>query len=321
MIGAWTDGNLHNYTINGQSVGIYVSNSEQPLACANIVELPVTSGIVDVDTTLFTMSQRSPFDPTIINVGVDIPMADYQINNDGNVRDNMQGMQSTTCYSNMVYQPFEPFQPVDNNVTLDSYAVGNLSSKHMIEGGLALSDKILPLTNLYSALGHNVMVTPNDGSRATCGTLGFTEGSNVRIIRASAGFDSDAMTGYVRLVSDISYCNLNHFEMHIFVDADIHYVRWSVHCWTDTPLLAAETQCPWNGSGTSKISKFLQMLLLITFRLCVTTGTFMFTVLRTPVPRQCVTDLLVDISILLVWRLAVTSRWRSVMKLWAHVIS
>lgn len=211
-IGAWTDGNLHNYNISRKSIGLFrVSNGvQQVLACANIVELTATNGIVNTDNILFTTSQRSPFDPTMINVAAGVPEADYQINLDGNVRDDG----STMCYSNEVYQPFEPFQAVNTNVTFDTYAVGDLSGKHMIQGGAVLSDKILPLSNLYSALGHNVMVTPNDGSSATCGTLGFTSGSNVRIIRASAGFDSDTMTGRVYLVSD-SGCNLDHFEMHI----------------------------------------------------------------------------------------------------------
>lgn len=199
-IGAWTDSNLHTTGINGLSIGLHVPNGgEDLLACTNIVELPPTSGIVGADTTLFTTRQRSPFDPTIINVGVNVPMATYQINVDGNVRD----PPSTTCYSNVVFQPFEPFQGMDTNTTLDSYPVGDLSGKHMITGGAVLSDNVLPLTNLYSALGHNVMVTPSDGSSVTCGTLGFTSGSNTRIVQASAGFDSDEMTGYVRLVSQI----------------------------------------------------------------------------------------------------------------------
>ena len=197
MIGAWTDGNLHNSTINGLSIGLHVAGGgEDLLACTNIVELPATNGIVDTDTTLFTTRQRSPFDPTIINVGANVPTATYQINLDGNVRDSP----NTNCSSNVVFQPFEPFQGINTTATLDSYPVGDLSGKHMIAGGAVLSD-VLPLTNRYSALGHNVMVTPSDGSSATCGTLGFTSGGNTRIVQATAGFDSDQMTGYVRFVS------------------------------------------------------------------------------------------------------------------------
>ena len=226
MIGAWTDGSLQNRTINGLSVGLRAANgSRELLACANIVKLSVTSGIVDTDdNTLFTISQRSPFDPTTINVDTDIPIANYQINVDGNVRDS----ENARCYSNEVFQPFEPFDAMNTNETFDTNAVGDLSGKHMIVGGAVLSDTILPLTNLYSALGHNVMVTPSDGSPATCGTLGFESGSNIRIIRASADFDSDAMTGYVRLVGDIK-CNRNHvnkpvLQLQVFSMSNSRYI-------------------------------------------------------------------------------------------------
>ena len=205
MIGAWTDGNLRDYLLNNRflSVGLRVANGGQELlACANIVELAVTSGIANTDRTLFTVSQRSPFDPTTIYVDTNVPMADYQINIDGNVRDAIP--RDTTCYSNEVFEPFAPFDAINTNATFDTNAVGNLSGKHMIVGGAVLSDKILPLTNRYSALGHNMMVTPTDGSSATCGTLDFVSGENVRIIRAFANFDGDTMTGYVRLVGDIN---------------------------------------------------------------------------------------------------------------------
>ena len=201
-IGAWTDGNLRNFSINRLSVGLRAANGgDELLACANIVELAATSGIAYTDRTLFTVSQHSPFDPTTINVNTNVPMGDYQINVVGNVRD--ADSMDTTCYSSEVFQPFKPFYPNNTNATFDTNAVGNLSGKHMIAGGAVLTDKILPLTNLYSALGHNVMVTPADGSPATCGTLGFESGNNIRIVRASANFDGDTMTGYVRLVGDI----------------------------------------------------------------------------------------------------------------------
>ena len=222
MIGAWTDSNLHTADINGLSIGLHVFNGgEDLLACTNIVELPATSGIVGTDTTLFTTRQRSPFDPTIINVGANVPMATYQINLDGNVRD----PPSTNCYSNMVFQPFEPFQGINTTATLDSYPVGDLSGKQTIVGGAVLSDNMLPLTNLYSALGHNVMVTPSDGSSVTCGTLGFTSGDNARIVQATAGFDSDQMTGYVRLVSYIDLFSIILFEVHTFLDTSFHIVK------------------------------------------------------------------------------------------------
>lgn len=202
IINAWTDGNLHLYSgnINNFSIGLYAAGGgQEPLACANIVELPVTSAIAN---TLFTVSQRSPFDPTLIKVGVNTPAADYQITRDGNMRQ----AGNTMCYSDVTYQPFDPFQATgDLSATFDSNAVGNLSGKHMIEAGAVLSDTVLPLTNLYSALGHNLMVTPSSSSPATCETLSFESGSNVRIIRATAGFDSDSMSGYVRLVSNTDY--------------------------------------------------------------------------------------------------------------------
>lgn len=236
-INAWTDGNLHSYDINRLSVGIRVSNNGQDfLACTNIVELTATSAIVNTDRALMTMSQQSPFDPTMINVDTSIPTAaSYQITRDGNVRDggNMR------CYSNSVYQPFEPFQ---TNATSDAYAVGDLSAKHTITGGAVLSDKILPLTNLYSALGHNLMVTPSDGSSAMCGTVGFKSGSNVRIVRASAGFNSDTMTGYVNLVSNTQPWPLGHLK-HCFLDANIHKVKHSIHSWTNSDVLAVKIQC------------------------------------------------------------------------------
>ena len=209
VINVWTDGDLRDYNYNNRGIGLYAANGGSSLlACTNIVELAVTSGIVNTDRTLLTTKQYSPFDPTIIDFNSDIPTAaTYQITSDGNARD----AGNTRCYSNEVYRPFEPFQPnVDTTATLDSNPVGDLSGKHMITGGAVQSDKILPLTNLYSALGHNLMVTPSDGSAATCGTLGFKSGSNVRIVQATAGFDSDTMSGYVRLVSDID-CGFDHF--------------------------------------------------------------------------------------------------------------
>ena len=206
-IGAWTDGNLHLYSdnIDSFSIGLHVANGgEDLLACANIVELPVTNAIVNTATAdaLFTINQRSPFDPTVIYVGADIPVADYQITRDGNIRE----ASNTMCYSDVTYQPFEPFQATGNlNATFDSNAVGNLSGKHMIVGGAVLSDEILPLTNLYSALGHNLMITPSDSSPTTCATLNLNSGSNTRVVQATAGFDSDTMSGYVHLVRNNDY--------------------------------------------------------------------------------------------------------------------
>jgi len=234
---AWTDGNLHRYDdLNGLSIGLRVSDGGQEfLACTNIIELPADNAIVNTDVTLFTMRQRSPFDPTVINFGANVPMGDYQITLDGNPRN----AGNTMCYSNVTYQPFEPFQPDNTNATFDSNAVGDLSGKHTIAAGLKLSDNILPLSNLYSVLGHNLMVTPDDGSSTTCGTLAFMSGRYVRIVSATADFDSQAMTGYVRLVSDTDFL-IDHCVKYAILDANIYIVKWSIRWRTYSSLLAIE---------------------------------------------------------------------------------
>ena len=235
VINAWTDGNLHNSTINNRSIVLRAANgSQELLACTNIVELTATNGIVDTDRTLFTITQRSPFDPTLISVGASIPTASYQINVDGNVRDSS----TRNCYSDEV---FEPFQATNTNVTVDSYPVGALSSKHAIMSGDVLSDTILPLSNRYSALGHNVMITPDDGSSATCATLSFPSGSNVRIVQATADFNGNQMTGVMRFVSYRDLVTII-FEMYSFLDTSFHHVKHWLSPRTNPHVLAVEIQ-------------------------------------------------------------------------------
>ena len=71
MANAWTDGNLYSYTYVGLSIAIRAANGgDEIIACAQIV--PVAQIIARAnrppDSSLFTLYQRSPFDPTYIRI-------------------------------------------------------------------------------------------------------------------------------------------------------------------------------------------------------------------------------------------------------------
>ena len=192
---AWTDGNLFNYIYVGKTVGIHAEmNGDEIIACAQIV--PVAQIMARAnrppDSSLFTLYQRSPFDPTYINLPASLPAGDYQINTDGNIRDN------DMCYSNMV---FMPFIPVMHESTLDSLAAGNLSGKHNFIADNSIEDIILPLSNHGSALGHNFMLTTTNGD-ASCGTIDLPmPNDDVRVVVANILINTTEMYGNLYMVS------------------------------------------------------------------------------------------------------------------------
>ena len=191
---AWTDANLYSYTYVGRSVAIRAANrGDQILACAQIV--PVAQIMARANrppqSSLFTLRQRSPFDPTYINLPADLPPGDYQINPDGNIRDD-----DDRCYSNMV---FTPFTPDTSENTSDSFAAGDLSGKHNFVAGSTIEDIILPLSNRGSALGHNFMITPPTGN-SSCGTIDLpAASSDVRVVVAHVNMSMNI--GVIYLVS------------------------------------------------------------------------------------------------------------------------
>ena len=194
MANAWTDGNLYSYTYVGLSIAIRAANSgDEIIACAQIV--PVAQIMARAnrppDSSLFTLYQWSPFDPTYINLPVDLPAGNYQINPDGNIRDD------ATCYSNMV---FTPFTPDTSQSTLDSFAAGNLSGKHNFVANNLVEDIILPLSNRGSALGHNFMITGTNGP--SCGTIDFPMVSDtVIVVVVHIMINAPGMTGNLYMVS------------------------------------------------------------------------------------------------------------------------
>ena len=194
MANAWTDGNLYSYTYVGLSIAIRAANSgDEIIACAQIV--PVAQIMARAnrppDSSLFTLYQRSPFDPTYINLPAELPAGDYQINPDGNIRDD------AICYSDMV---FTPFTPDTSQSTLDSFAAGNLSGKHNFVANNLIEDIILPLSNRGSALGHNFMITGTNDS--SCGTIDFPVASDtVSVIVAQIMINPTSMIGNMYMVS------------------------------------------------------------------------------------------------------------------------
>ena len=195
MADAWTDGNLYYYTYVGQSVAIRAADrGDQILACTRIV--PVAQIVARAnrppESSLFTLRQRSPFDPTYINLPADLPAGDYQINPDGNIREN------DMCYSDMVFTPFNP--DLSEN-TSDSFAAGNLSGKHNFVAGSTIEDIILPLSNRGSALGHNFMITPTSGD-PSCGTIDLpTASDSVRVVVGHVRINMSIDLGVIYVVS------------------------------------------------------------------------------------------------------------------------
>lgn len=193
---AWTDGNLFNYTYVGKTVGVHAENDigDDIIACAQIV--PVAQIMARAnrppDNSLFTLYQRSPFDPTYIDLPASLPAGEYQINPDGNIRDD------DMCYSDMV---FTPFIPLMHGNTLDSIAAGNLSGKHDFIADSSIEDSILPLSNRGSALGHNFMLTTSTGD-TSCGTIDLPMPSDdTRVVVATITINTTEVYGNLYMVS------------------------------------------------------------------------------------------------------------------------
>ena len=191
---AWTDDNLYYYSYVGQTIAIRATQGDQIIACTQIVPVAqiMARAYQPPQGSLFTLRQRSPFDPTYINLPADLLAGNYLINRDGNIRSD------DTCYSPMVFTPFDPNLNVN---TLDSFAAGNLSGKHDFVADSMIEDIILPLSNRGSALGHNFMLTQMTGN-ASCGTIDLPMASSgVRVIRANVYINVSSFFGNIYLVS------------------------------------------------------------------------------------------------------------------------
>ena len=192
---AWTDYNLYYYPqYVGLTVAIRATQGDQIIACTQIVPVAqiMARAYQPPQSSLFTLRQRTPFDPTYINLPTNLLAGAYQINRDGNIRND------DTCYSPMVFEPFVPNMNVN---TLDSFAAGNLSGKHNFVANSMIEDIILPLSNRGSALGHNFMFTSMTGD-PSCGTIDLPMATNdVRVVRANVSFNNSSFLGNIYLVS------------------------------------------------------------------------------------------------------------------------
>ena len=189
----WTDTNLHMYDIADRTLAIHAEERGEPIiACAPIVLLaPLqASAYRPPDDSLFTLSQRSPYDPTMVTSTVDLSANSYQINRNGNIRT----AGSTMCYSDMLYSPFDV---VDGVSTEDSYNLGNLTGKYLssMVTGQMFNSEYLPLFNRYSVLGHNFMV-----DESSCGTLN-PSGNSISVVQAWVNFNSPMVNGWITFVS------------------------------------------------------------------------------------------------------------------------
>jgi len=197
---AWTDGNLHMYDVTYRTVAIHAEERGDPMiACAPLIplaQLQATAYRPPTDS-LFTLGQRSPYDPTMVLSSVDLSANSYQINRDGNIRTTG----SSTCYSDMVYSPFDVSDGVS---TEDSYDLGNITGKYIasMATGQMFNSEYFPLFNQYSILGHNFMV--DESGTVTCGTLN-PSGSSVSVVQAWVNFNSPTMNGWITFVSRL-YC-------------------------------------------------------------------------------------------------------------------
>ena len=214
---AWTDGNLHMYDIVGRTVAIHMEERGQPIiACAPLVPLaPIRANAYrPPDNSLFTVGQWSPYDETKVTSTVDLADNSYQINRDGNIRESS----SNTCYSNMVYSPFDLLDTVS---TEDSYDVGNITGKYIasMADGMTFSSYLFPLFNRYSTLGHNIMVDAD-----TCGTLN-PYGSSVSVVQAWVNFTSSMMNGWITFVSGLCYDILDYSIVYHYTASNFNYAR------------------------------------------------------------------------------------------------
>jgi len=195
---AWTDANLHMYDVTYRTVAIHAEERGDPMiACAPLVPLAPLRATAyrPPDNSLFTLSQRSPYDPTMVTSSVDLSANSYQINRDGNVRTAGSNM----CYSDMVYSPFDVFDGVS---TEDSYDLGNITGKYIasMAAGQIFNSEYFPLFNRYSILGHNFMVA--ESGTATCGSIN-PSGSSISVVQAWVNFNSPMMNGWITFVSGL----------------------------------------------------------------------------------------------------------------------
>lgn len=193
--GAWNDVNLHMYDIVGRSVAVHAAERGSPIiACAPLVPFSSlqASAYRPSDSSLFSLEQQSPFDPTAVTATVNLSASAYQINRDGNVRAENDRM----CYSNMVFSPFDLTPDVS---TEDGFDLGDISGKHgssFTEGQNFKSD-YFPLFNRYSTLGHNFMV--NQSGSTSCGTI--NPSGSISVVQAWVNFTSPMMNGWITFVS------------------------------------------------------------------------------------------------------------------------
>ena len=201
---AWTDANLHMYDIVNRSVAVHAAERGSPIiACAPLIPFSSLQAVAyrPPDASLFSLSQPSPFDPTMVTAAVNLSAGTYQINRDGNIRTN----NDRTCYSDMVLSPFDLFPNVS---TEDGFALGDISGKHgssFVEGDSFESD-YFPLFNRYSTLGHNLMV--NQSGSVSCGTL--NPSGSINVVQAWVNFTSPMMNGWITFVSRFQ-CYILHF--------------------------------------------------------------------------------------------------------------
>lgn len=192
---AWTDANLHMYDIVDRSIAIHAAERGSPIiACAPLIQFSSLQAVAHrpPDVSVFSLSQRSPFDPTMVTATVNLSAGEYQINRDGNIRTENNRM----CYSDMVLSPFKLFPNVS---TEDGFALGDISGKYgssFTEGDNFNSD-YFPLFNRYSTLGHNLMI--NQSGNVSCGTL--NPSGSINIVRAWVNFASSMMNGWITFVS------------------------------------------------------------------------------------------------------------------------
>ena len=191
---AWNDANLHMYNIVDRSVAVHAAERGSPIiACAPLVRFsPLQAQAYrPPDSSLFSLTQQSPFDPTMVTATVNLSANTYQINRDGNVR----AMNNRMCYSDMILSPFDL---TPNVSTEDGFALGDISGKHgsSFTEGQNFNSDYFPLFNQYSTLGHNFMV--NQLGSVSCGTI--NPSSSIRVVQAWVNFTSSMMSGRITLV-------------------------------------------------------------------------------------------------------------------------
>lgn len=192
---AWNDANLHRYDIAGRSVAVHAAERGSPIiACAPLILFSSlqASAYRPPNPSLFSLTQPSPFDPTLVTATVNLSADAYQINRDGNIRADDDRM----CYSNMVFSPFDVTPGVS---TEDGFALGDVSGKYgasFTEGQNFKSD-YFPLYNRYSTLGHNFMV--DESGSVTCGTI--NPSGSIRVVQAWVNFTNPMVNGWITFVS------------------------------------------------------------------------------------------------------------------------